>query len=120
MSKPLSIKQVASWFLVFGVSDVIQRLNTAKSVHEANTILDSCKTEAKKTYKLKAVKLHPDKNNNSDTEFKEVTNIWNNIKNLKINSLPQPLQPLRSPTMMLRIYYGCGCTSIRTYTSNII
>jgi hypothetical protein len=101
MKKPPSIEQIMSYFMEFGISDVMNRLKLARSFDEANNIFNGCKLVAKKNYKEMVVKLHPDINKDpeAEVEFKRLTNIWNTIKDLKLNKVPP-----QSQRVIVRIY----------------
>ena len=75
--------------------------------------LDDIKERVNKIFKQRAMELHPDRNNGNDEQFKELSNMRDQVMELSIIHPPRP--PLQSQMRVhVRVYMPSSYTSNNT------
>ena len=79
-------------FALFGIN-IRQFMESAANAKEAETKFEEAKALAKKEFKSRALDLHPDRNGGDDSKFKELAEMYQFLKTLKVELRPK----LRAP-----------------------
>lgn len=99
-------------------SSELMRLQSARSIPEAQEVFDDLKKQAKVNWKKKAMELHPDRGGDIE-EMKKLNALWNRVKGLRI--IPHQ-RPVFQPAVV-RVYvnyntWGGTGTSTTTTTGS--
>lgn len=82
----------------------IKKMQLVKDLDYVEKLLNEAKNMAKKTWRQKAMVLHPDRGGNVD-EFKELNNNYESIQGMSVNRhIPQPLHLMPIHIVLSQIF----------------